>query len=69
MANLTHDLKVVGSNLVSSNILNGNGVKIMPGSNPELNSGSIWKKYIGIQMGHNNKKIDLKIDMSVKPLN
>jgi len=37
---LTHDHKVVGSNLVSSNILDGNGVKARPGSIPAPNSGS-----------------------------
>ena len=52
--NSTHDLKVVCSNLVSSNILDGNGVKAMPGSIPASNSGSIWKfrKNVGSQMGH-----------------
>ncbi len=39
LANSTHDLKVVGSNLVSSNILNG--VKAMPESILAPNSGSI----------------------------
>jgi len=38
--NSTHNLKVEGSNLVSSKILDGNGVKAMPGSIPAPNSGS-----------------------------
>ncbi len=33
--NSTHDLKVTGSNFVSSNIIDGNGVQAMPGSIPE----------------------------------
>jgi hypothetical protein len=41
LANSTHDLKVVGSNLVSSNILDRNGVKAMPESIPAPSSGSI----------------------------
>ncbi len=39
LANLTHDLKVVGLNLNSSNILDGNGVKAMPDLIPAPNSG------------------------------
>ncbi len=35
LANSTHNLKIVGLNLVSSNILDGNGVKAMSGSIPE----------------------------------
>jgi len=38
---LTHDRKVVGSILVSTNILDGNGVKAMPGSIPAPDSGSL----------------------------
>jgi hypothetical protein len=58
LANSTHDLKVVGWTLVSSNILDGNSVKAMSGSIPAHNSGSIWKfrKNIGSQMEHTNKK-------------
>jgi len=41
LANSTHDQKVVGSNLVSPEILDGNGVKAMPGSIPAPNSGSL----------------------------
>jgi hypothetical protein len=41
LANLTRDLKVVGSNLVSSYILDGNKVKAMPGLIPAPNSDSI----------------------------
>jgi hypothetical protein len=40
----THDQTVVGSNLVSSNILDGNGVKAMPGSIPAPKSGSLFTK-------------------------
>jgi len=49
----------VGSNLVSSKILNGNGAKAMPGSIPAPNSGSVSKnkKNTGSQMGHTKKKI------------
>ncbi len=34
---------IVGSNLYSSKILDGNGVKAMPGSIPEPNSGTLYK--------------------------
>jgi len=44
LANLTHDRKVVGLNLVSSKILDGNGVKTMAGSIPAPNSGSFENK-------------------------
>jgi hypothetical protein len=40
---LTHDLKVVGSNLVLSKILDGNGLKAMPGSVPALIHGKARK--------------------------
>ena len=51
----TLDREVVGSNLVSSNILDGNGVKAIPGSIPAPNLGSIIKKRwknIGSRIGH-----------------
>jgi len=50
---------VVGSNLVSSNLPYGNRVKVMPGSNPPPNSGSLLKnkKNTGSQMGHTKKNI------------
>jgi len=35
----------VGSKLVPSKTLDGNGVKAMPGSSPAPNSGSYEKKY------------------------
>jgi hypothetical protein len=38
---MTHNPKVVVSNLVSSNIMDGNGVKAMPGSISAAHSGSI----------------------------
>jgi hypothetical protein len=43
LANRTHNLKGLGSNLVSPNILEENGVKAMPGSIPvpKFASGSI----------------------------
>jgi hypothetical protein len=50
----------VGSNLVLSKILDGNGLKAMPGSILAPNSGSIMEKNknnIGSQMGQTNKKI------------
>jgi len=52
----------VGSNLISSKILDGNEVKAMPGSIPGPKSGSFSKnkKNTGSQMGHtkkNKKKI------------
>jgi len=57
IANSTHDQKVVGSNLVSSKILDGNGVKAMPGSIHAPNSGSFdYKKNTGSQMGTTKKK-------------
>jgi hypothetical protein len=46
----------MGSNLGSSNILDGNGVKAMPGLIPAPNSGSVEKNR-GTQMGHTYKKI------------
>jgi len=44
-------------NLVSSNILVGNGVKAMPRSIPAHNAGSLWKnkKNTDSQMGHTKK--------------
>jgi len=55
--NSAHDWKVVSSNLVSSNILDGNGVKNMLGSIPAPNSGLLYKnkKNTGSQMGHTKK--------------
>jgi len=55
--NSTHDRKIVGSNLVSSNILDGDGVEAMPGSIPAPNSESLWKnkKNTASQMGHSKK--------------
>jgi len=44
----THDLKVVGSKLVSSKLLDGNEVKAMPGSIPSPNSGSFENKKIQV---------------------
>jgi len=41
LAKLIHNQKVVSSNLVSSNIIDGNGVKAMPGLIPAHNSGSL----------------------------
>jgi len=48
----------VGSNHVSSKILDGSGVKAMPGSISAPNSGSLMKnkKNPGSQMGHTHKK-------------
>ena len=43
VANTTHNQKVVGSNLVSSKILDINGAKAMPGSIPTTNFGSVKK--------------------------
>jgi hypothetical protein len=54
---------VVGSNLVLSIILDGNGqhLKAMPGSIPAPNSGSFEEiKNIGSQMGQTGKKNILK---------
>jgi hypothetical protein len=44
----------VGLNLVSFKIVNGNGVKAMPGSIPAPNPGSLYenKKNTARQMGH-----------------
>jgi hypothetical protein len=51
----------VGSNLVSSYILDGNGVITMPESISVPNSGSFENKEItGSQIRHTNKKIFLK---------
>jgi hypothetical protein len=48
----------VGSNLVSSNILDGNGVITMPESISAPKSGSFEnKENTGSQMGHADKKI------------
>jgi hypothetical protein len=44
LANWTHDLKVVGLNLVLSKILDGNGLKAMPGLIPAPYSGSFMEK-------------------------
>jgi hypothetical protein len=54
LANSTHNQKFVGLNLVSSKILYGNGVKVMPGSIPARNSSSFENKNKnkGNQMGH-----------------
>jgi hypothetical protein len=51
----------VGSNLVSSKILDGSGAKAMPGLNSAPNSGSLLKnkKNTSSQMGHTKKKIFL----------
>ncbi len=47
----------MGSNLVSSKILDGNGVITMPGSIAVPNSGSFEnKENTGSRMGHANKK-------------
>jgi hypothetical protein len=47
----------VGSNLVSSNIIDGNGVKTMLGSLSVPSSGSFEnKENAGSQMGHTNNK-------------
>jgi hypothetical protein len=43
VSELTHNINVVGSNLVSSNLLDGNGVKVMQGSIPAPNKGSVLK--------------------------
>ncbi len=51
---MTHDLKDVGSNLVSSNILDRNGVKAMSGSIQWFNL-KIQKNIIS-QMGFTDKK-------------
>jgi hypothetical protein len=42
--------------LVLSKILDGNGLKAMPGSIPAPNSWKNKKKYIGSQMGQTDKK-------------
>jgi hypothetical protein len=44
VSDLTHDQKIVASNLVSSKQLDGNGFKAMPGSIPAPNSGSFENK-------------------------
>ena len=44
VSNSTHDQKVVSSNLVTPNILDGYGVKDIPGSIPAFNLGSNIKK-------------------------
>jgi hypothetical protein len=50
-------LKFVGSNLVSSLIQDGNGVKAVPGLFPAPNSGSFEnKKNTGSQMEQTKKK-------------
>ncbi len=55
LANSTH---VVGSNIISSNILDGNAVKAMQGSISATNSGSIWKfrKRWVVKWGTSTKK-------------
>ncbi len=57
LANLSYDRKVVGSNLTSSKILDGNGVKAMPGSIPAPNSGALQKNknYTVNPMGQTQK--------------
>jgi len=53
LANSIHNWKVVGSNLVSSKILDGNEIKAMPGSIPAPKFGSIENtKNTGGQMKH-----------------
>jgi len=47
----------VGSKLVSSKILDGNGVKAMPGSIPAPNSGSFENKKIQVAKWGTPKKI------------
>jgi len=39
LTNLTHDRNVVGSNIISSNILDGNGVKAISGLISSPNTG------------------------------
>jgi len=46
----------VGSKLVSSKILDGNGVKAMPGSIPAPNSGSFQNKKIEVAKWGTPKK-------------
>ncbi len=59
LANLTHKQKVVGLNLISFNILDGNGIKAMPGLINAPNSVWLWKneKNTGSQMGHTKKTL------------
>jgi len=57
----------VGSNLISSNILDGNGIKAMPGSIPALFQCRKIRKNTGSQMGHAKK--DLKKDNAMQLLN
>jgi hypothetical protein len=57
----------VGSNLVASNILDGNDVITMPGSISVSNSDSFENnENTGSQMGHANKKIFKKNSNVVK---
>ncbi len=59
LANSTHDQWVVGSNPVSSNILDRNGVITMPGSISVPNSGSVENKQnTGSQMRHAKKRLN-----------
>jgi len=56
----------VGLNLVSSKILNENGVKVMPGSIPAPNTALYQnKKNTGSQMGHTKKIFVGKIPIRV----
>jgi len=60
--NSTHNQKVVGSNFVSSKILDRNGVKSTPGLISAPNSGSLYKnkKNTGSQTGR-TKKVSLHL--------
>ena len=49
--------KVVGLNLVSSKILDGNGFKAMPGSTPTPNSSSFENKKNAGNMANQKKKM------------
>jgi len=57
----------VGSNLISSKILDGNGIKAVLGSIPAHNFGSIEnKENSDSQMGNNRKKQILCFDLENK---
>jgi hypothetical protein len=47
----------MGLNLISFKKVNGNGIKVMPGSTPAPNPGLLYenKKTRGSQMGHTKK--------------
>jgi len=51
----------VGSNLVSSNTLDGNGVKTMPGSIPAPKSGSLQKKIHVTKWAHQKNILKKKL--------